>query len=41
MKGSYQSPDYLVSVISQEILFDGEVSTITYFRDVTFGMLYK
>jgi hypothetical protein len=27
--------------VNQEILFDEELSTITYFRDITFGVLYE
>ena len=31
----------LVYIVSQEILFNDEVSTITYFKDITFGVLYE
>jgi len=31
----------LIYIVNQEILFDEEVSTITYFRDITFGVLYE
>ena len=32
---------YLVYIVSQEVLFDDELSTITYFKDITFGVLYE
>jgi hypothetical protein len=31
----------LVYVESQEVLFDEEISTVTYFKDITFGVLYE
>jgi signal transduction histidine kinase len=30
-----------VSIVSQNVLFDDEISTITYFKDITFGVLYE
>ena len=31
----------LVYIVSQDILFNDELSTITYFKDITFGVLYE
>ena len=31
----------LVYVVSQDIFFNDELSTITYFKDITFGVLYE
>jgi hypothetical protein len=36
-----EDEDYLVYTVSQEVLFDEELSTITYFKDITFGFLYE
>jgi hypothetical protein len=41
LKGSQKKSDFLIYVVNQEILFDEELSTITYFRDITFGVLYE
>jgi hypothetical protein len=32
---------YLIYVVTQEVLFNDEISTITYFKDITFGVLYE
>jgi hypothetical protein len=32
---------FLIYVITQEVLFNDEISTITYFKDITFGILYE
>jgi hypothetical protein len=39
LNGTYQNDDFLVYIVSQEILFEEEVSTITYFRDISFGIV--
>jgi hypothetical protein len=31
----------LFYIMSQDILFNDELSTITYFKDITFGLLYE
>lgn len=31
----------LVYVVTQEVLYNDEPSTITYFRDITFGILFE
>ena len=41
LKGSQKKSDFLIYLVNQEILFDEELSTITYFRDITFGVLYE
>ena len=41
-KGSTEKTnEHLVYIVQQEILFNDEVSTITYFKDITFGVLYE
>jgi hypothetical protein len=30
----------LIYIVTQEVLFNDEISTITYFKDITFGVLY-
>ena len=32
---------YLIYIVTQEVLFNDEISTITYFKDITFGVLYE
>ena len=32
---------YLIYIVTQEVIFDDEISTITYFKDITFGVLYE
>jgi hypothetical protein len=32
---------HLIYIESQEVLFNGEISTVTYFKDITFGILYE
>ena len=32
---------YLIYIVTQEALFNDEISTITYFKDITFGVLYE
>jgi hypothetical protein len=32
---------FLIHIVTQEVLFDEEISTITYFKDITFGVLYE
>ncbi len=39
LNGSYQYEDFIVYIVCQEILFDEEVSTIIYFRDISFGII--
>ena len=36
-----KSNDFLIYIINKEVLFNGEISTITYFKDITFGVLYE
>ncbi len=31
----------LIHVVTQDVLFNDEASTITYFKDITFGILYE
>ena len=31
----------LFYIMSQDILFNDELSTITYFKDITFGLLFE
>jgi hypothetical protein len=31
----------LIYIVTQDVLFDEEISTITYFKDITFGVLYE
>ena len=31
----------LVYIVSQDIIFNDELATITYFKDITFGVLYE
>ena len=33
--------EYLVYIVTQQIVFNDELSTITYFKDITFGVLYE
>ena len=33
--------EYLVYIENQQIVFNDELSTITYFKDITFGVLYE
>jgi hypothetical protein len=44
-KSSFNSLDEkngrLVYVENQEVLFNEEISTVTYFKDITFGVLYE
>ena len=32
---------YLIYIVTQEVIFNEEISTITYFKDITFGVLYE
>ena len=32
---------FLIYIITQEVIFNEELSTITYFKDITFGVLYE
>jgi hypothetical protein len=32
---------FLIYIVTQEVLFNDEISTITYFKDITFGVLYE
>jgi hypothetical protein len=32
---------FLIYIVNQEALFNDEISTITYFKDITFGVLYE
>ena len=32
---------YMVYIVNQEVIFNEEISTITYFKDITFGVLYE
>ena len=32
---------YFIYIVTQEVLFNDEISTITYFKDITFGVLYE
>ena len=32
---------YLIYIVSQEVIFNEEISTATYFKDITFGVLYE
>jgi hypothetical protein len=32
---------YLIYIVSQEVIFNEEISTVTYFKDITFGVLYE
>ena len=32
---------YLIYIVTQEVLFNDEISTITYFKDITFGVFYE
>ncbi len=39
LNGSYKNENFFVYIVSQEILFEEEVSTITYFRDISYGIV--
>lgn len=32
---------FLIYIVTQEVLFNEEISTITFFKDITFGVLYE
>jgi hypothetical protein len=32
---------YLIYIVTQEVVFNEEISKITYFKDITFGVLYE
>ena len=32
---------YLIYIVTQDVIFNEEISTITYFKDITFGVLYE
>ena len=32
---------FLINVVTQEVLFNEEISTVTYIKDITFGVLYE
>ena len=36
-----ESAGYLIYIVTQEVIFDEEISTITYFKDITFGVMYE
>ena len=40
-EGSGVPNDILVQIVTQTIMFNDELSTITYFKDITFGVLYE
>ena len=37
----FKEKQLVIMIFNQEIIFDGETSTITYFRDITTSMLYE
>jgi hypothetical protein len=37
----HEAGDYLIHIINQQVWFDDQISTITYLKDVTFGVLFE
>ena len=36
-----ETTPFLIHIVTQEALFNEEISTITYIKDITFGVLYE
>lgn len=32
---------YLIYIVTQEVVFNEEISQLTFFKDITFGVLYE
>ena len=42
MKDNYPSQDiFLIHVINKKVFIDGQMHTLTFFKDITFGVLYE
>ena len=41
IKPEFTENGFLIYIVTQEVLFNEEISTITYFKDITFGVLYE
>ena len=36
-----EGSEFIIQVLHQEVLFDGNISTISFFRDITYSMQYE
>lgn len=42
MEDKYPSQDiFLIYIVRKKVLIDGEFHSITFFKDITFGVLYE
>ena len=42
MKDNYPSQDiFLINIIKKKVFIDGHIHTLTYLKDITFGVLYE
>ena len=42
MKDYYPSQDiFLIYIINKKVFIDGQIHTLTYLKDITFGVLYE